>query len=452
MSSLCALSNLDIITRHCTSQYAFKLKFNENGTLMEKKVCARQIGTTVTVSNIFKKLPVRFQEFERNIKKEFSKMIKVLHGYCLVSTGVKIVCTSLKGNKSTILFSTCGSKNVLDNINSIFGRKVCKNLVEVKALRPDKEFLNEYNLSADIPDNFSWECHVSSCCHTFGRSAPDRQFFYVNGRPCDLGKISKLINYIYHKYNNKQYPFVYLNIQLEKSIIDVNVTPDKRTIFFTQEQIIFAMIKSNFEKVWKNMQGIFITKTPTEFNDRDNKRKYIEALENAPPSKKPFVSKLSHENDVVKTEKAITTMKLSKFYFNKMKINFKKINTLNNKLVETTTVIKGKTLKTNLSINNDSEKHMQSNLNAKSESVNCIKNKKCIQKKLFEVNMLISLDIIKERLNKKEQMIEPKQKSKSVIKYRTNWNSTAENVEKDLEKQLTKESFEKVPILLITSL
>lgn len=34
------------------------------------------------------------QEFKRNLKKEYAKMVTVLQAYALISTGVRIICTN----------------------------------------------------------------------------------------------------------------------------------------------------------------------------------------------------------------------------------------------------------------------------------------------------------------------------------------------------------------------
>ena len=41
-------------------------------------------GTTVTINNLFKPLPVRRKEFERNSKREFGKALSLLNAYALV--------------------------------------------------------------------------------------------------------------------------------------------------------------------------------------------------------------------------------------------------------------------------------------------------------------------------------------------------------------------------------
>ena len=60
------------------------------------------------------------------------------------------------------------------------------------------------------------EGFVSSSEHGKGRGSSDRQFLFVNRRPCDLSKVSRLLNEVYHSYNRHQFPFAVLDISLAK--------------------------------------------------------------------------------------------------------------------------------------------------------------------------------------------------------------------------------------------
>lgn len=63
---------------------------------------ARQIGTTVTLRNLFSTLPVRQKEFHRNFKRDFNKMIQILYAYCLVCENIKLVNIIFNIEKITI--------------------------------------------------------------------------------------------------------------------------------------------------------------------------------------------------------------------------------------------------------------------------------------------------------------------------------------------------------------
>lgn len=290
LSSLCSLSELSVVTRHKSKDHAYKLEFDSNGYLKSKEACARDRGTTVYVRNLFKSLPVRAKEFQRNYKKEFAKAIQVLYGYCLVSKNIRITCAnSVSGKQSSQVLGTLGSPKVLDNVLSVFGKKSLDGLLAVDQMTPDETVLQEYGLTSDkvenTESNVSWECYVSSCAHSMGRSAPDRQFFYINGRPCDPVKISRLVNHVYHKYNAKQYPFVYLDLSLKRDCADVNVTPDKRTIFLIQESVILATLKSSLIKTWERTLGSLTTAKLDDSNFAF-KRNASSIAEGDPPAKK----------------------------------------------------------------------------------------------------------------------------------------------------------------------
>ncbi|GIY39175.1 mismatch repair endonuclease PMS2 [Caerostris extrusa] len=248
LSSLCALSDLEITTRHSESEVGSTLSFDHNGALIKNIPSHRQIGTTVTIKSIFHTFPVRHKEFLRNLRKKYFKMVQLLTAYCLISVNKRITCSniSVKGKK-TIVLSTNNSQCLKDNVISVFGDKQMKSLMEILQHSPSKAVLDEYFLpdsAAETSKTFKLEGFISNSTHGEGRSSSDRQFYFINGRPCDLPKVSKLINEVYHLFNKNQYPFVFLNVILNEGCADVNVTPDKRQIFIPDEKVLLALTKT----------------------------------------------------------------------------------------------------------------------------------------------------------------------------------------------------------------
>lgn len=95
LSSLCALANLTVITRHRDEQKSgFKIEYDYKGHIKSKVRCARDFGTTIILKDLFHTLPVRHKEFNKNLKKEYHRMVNVLYGYCLVVDGLRcgILC------------------------------------------------------------------------------------------------------------------------------------------------------------------------------------------------------------------------------------------------------------------------------------------------------------------------------------------------------------------------
>uniref|UniRef100_A0A3P9MR69 PMS1 homolog 2, mismatch repair system component n=1 Tax=Oryzias latipes TaxID=8090 RepID=A0A3P9MR69_ORYLA len=151
LSSLCALS---VITCHESSQVGTKLVFNHKGQLVQKSPHPRQQGTTVALQQLFHTLPVRHKEFQRNIKKEYAKMIHVLQAYCIISAGVRLTCSNQSGRgKRVTVLSTSGSQSMRENIGAIFGPKQLQSLLPFQQTSPSENVLEEYGLKeAELPE------------------------------------------------------------------------------------------------------------------------------------------------------------------------------------------------------------------------------------------------------------------------------------------------------------
>lgn len=237
LSSLSALSRFSIVT--CTAQEApraNKLEFEISGKLKGTSVVSGQRGTTVFVEDLFYCLPVRRRELERNIKREWTKVIGLLNQYACIQTGVKFTVSQqpTKG-KRMVLFSTKGNPTTRDNIINVFGVKTMSALITLDLkleLKPTAGPTRKGKAVDDgtPPTEVRVLGHVSRPTHGEGRQTPDRQMFYVNGRPCGLPQFAKVFNEVYRSYNSSQSPFIFADIQLDTHLYDVNVSPDKRTI------------------------------------------------------------------------------------------------------------------------------------------------------------------------------------------------------------------------------
>ena len=117
----------------------------------------------------------------------------------------------------------------------------------------------------------------------FGRSKNDIQFFYVNKRPIDIIKIAKLINTIYRSnINRHKYPIIILNIQLLTNKYDINIDPNKRSIFIQNENKLYEQLSIFFNKLYepqnmsynvKSLDSFITIKTNTNTNTNTNIRK-----------------------------------------------------------------------------------------------------------------------------------------------------------------------------------
>ncbi|CAM9203755.1 unnamed protein product, partial [Hapterophycus canaliculatus] len=133
LSSLCELAgSFSVTTRARGESVGVKLSYGRNGKLTGKETAPRQVGTTVSISNMFEPLPVRRGEFRRNIKKQFNKLLRGMQAYALISLGVRITVTNTKskGGKQTHIGTQYNNK-LDDNVTNVFGAKFLRTLSPV---------------------------------------------------------------------------------------------------------------------------------------------------------------------------------------------------------------------------------------------------------------------------------------------------------------------------------
>lgn len=169
-------------------------------------------------------LAVRYKDFHRNIKKHYAKLLKVLQGYALSCTNVRlsVVNTSGKAGGRQVVLATQAHQRTGDNIASVFGTKFFRTLVPVEfvlddawpsddldAKRPKRggassdedsdgeERKEEEEQESPVRSTPAKKAtrerqvvgYVSKVGAGVGRSDNDRQFFFINGRPFDLPKV-----------------------------------------------------------------------------------------------------------------------------------------------------------------------------------------------------------------------------------------------------------------------
>lgn len=261
LSSLCALSKFHIVTaRQDDGPVGKKLEFEASGKLHGTSVVAAQRGTTVSVESVFYNLPVRRKELEKNIKREYSKVITHLHAYACISTGVRIAVSNQmpKGKKVTV-FSTQANTTTKENIANVFGAKTLPTLVKLDLrlqMEPSRgpstqSARNWSTQNTDRSKEVLVQGHVSKPIFGEGRQVPDRQMFFVNSRPCHLPQVTKAFNEVYKSFNISQSPFIFANLIMDTNSYDVNVSPDKRSIMLHDQTALLESLKTSLTELFE---------------------------------------------------------------------------------------------------------------------------------------------------------------------------------------------------------
>ncbi|KAJ3321337.1 ATP-binding mismatch repair protein [Boothiomyces sp. JEL0866] len=243
--ALCQLSDLTVITS-TQSPVGYLLKYSSDGELKSSKPTHRKRGTTIQIENLFLRYPVRYQEFKRNFKKETQKCINLLYSYCICFPDVRFICSTTKKEFET---GGKGLKHVLDDL---FGPKFSIDLIDFNsAISPDDTLEMQ-----DTQIRFYGKISGTKKA----RADTDRQYVFVNKKPVAFPKLLRKLNEIYKEYNLNQYPIVILHIDIPLTMLDRNVSPDKRTVLFEDEPKIITEISEYVRDLYQPSKSNFVKK------------------------------------------------------------------------------------------------------------------------------------------------------------------------------------------------
>ncbi|KAK0927927.1 ATP-binding mismatch repair protein [Friedmanniomyces endolithicus] len=261
LSSLCALSKFHVLTARVEDGAVGKsLDFEVSGKLKSTTVASAQKGTTVTVDELFYNLPVRWKELEKNVKREYGKVLSLLYAYACISVGVRFsVSNQMPKGKKVVAFSTKSNTTTKENIVNVFGSKTLLALtkldlhLDIEPSRgPNTQGARNWATQAtDRSMEVQIQGHISRPLFGEGRQAPDRQMFFVNSRPCQLPQVSKAINEVYKSFNVTQSPFIFANLIMDTNAYDVNVSPDKRTIMLHDQTALLESLKTALTEMFE---------------------------------------------------------------------------------------------------------------------------------------------------------------------------------------------------------
>ena len=214
----------------------------------------------MAVEHLFYNLPVRRKELEKNIKREYGKVVSHLHAYACISVGVRFaVSNQMPKSKKVSVFSTKSNTTTKENITNVFGAKTLLTLVKLDLrleMEPSKgpstqSARNWSTQATDRSREVRIQGHISKPVFGEGRQVPDRQMFFVNSRPCGLPQVTKAFNEIYKSFNISQSPFIFANLIMDTNAYDVNVSPDKRTIMLHDQTALLESLKTALTELFE---------------------------------------------------------------------------------------------------------------------------------------------------------------------------------------------------------
>ena len=213
------------------------------GELVEENIADLNVGTKIVVTDLFFNTPVRFK-YLKNIHNELASIVLYVNKLALAHPDIKFILT----NDEKELLNTRGNNDIKEVIAKVYGLDVAKKVI----------YFKDNNLDYEIEGYYGYpelQKRTNSSITTI-----------INKRVIKNYEINKTITDFYHNYMPpEKYPYVVLYINVDPSLIDVNIHPTKSDIKFSKMATLTMLIEDSLKEAFKKESLI-----PTITNDKFN--------------------------------------------------------------------------------------------------------------------------------------------------------------------------------------
>ena len=229
LPSIAAVAQIDIVTC-CAGESAGEHLSLDNGVVASRASQGRSQGTTITVRNLFRRVPARLK-FLKSPATENSHIAHVVSEYALAFPGVKF--TLVIDGRS--ILRTPGSGQLLDSVIEVYGIEAAKNMAEIGSRT------SEWQNGKTAP-SISITGMISS--PTMSRSNRDYLSFFVNRRLIVSRSLAWAVEEAHHGLLMQgKHPLAIINISLPPNEVDVNIHPTKAEVKFRNERAVFGAVQ-----------------------------------------------------------------------------------------------------------------------------------------------------------------------------------------------------------------
>lgn len=275
LAAISSVSKIDLFTKQKNDEYATFVNVLA-GEVTEISETGANDGTTIIVRDLFYNTPARMKFLKKDYT-EASYIASVVENLAL--SHPSIAFKLIKDNK--MVLNTQGNGDLKSVIYNVLGKEDTLELLEVKSYE-----INGIKVYG----------YVSKPSASKGTRA--KQHFFVNGRYIKSKTIFSALETAYkNSLMTGKFPYGVINIEINESLVDVNVHPTKTEVKFANEKQLFEAVYFgvketietgniivNSESVINNVKSIILDEptpkvsgilTETHLNNEINEEKVV---------------------------------------------------------------------------------------------------------------------------------------------------------------------------------
>ncbi|XP_014896452.1 DNA mismatch repair protein Mlh1 isoform X1 [Poecilia latipinna] len=244
LASISHVAHVTITTKTADAKCAFRASYSDGKLKGPPKPCAGNQGTQILVEDLFYNVSTRRKAL-KSPADEYSRIVDVVSRYAIHNSGKSF---SVKKQGETVAdVRTLPNASVVDNIRSVFGNPVSRELIEVGC--------------QDQKLAYTLKGFVSNANYSMKRCI---LVLFINHRLVESSALKKAVETVYAAYLPKNsHPFLYLSLEIAPQNVDVNVHPTKHEVHFLHEDSVMESVQKHIESklLGSNSSRTYFTQT-----------------------------------------------------------------------------------------------------------------------------------------------------------------------------------------------
>ncbi|CAF1045376.1 unnamed protein product, partial [Didymodactylos carnosus] len=283
LASLSYASHLTVITKVKDSPCAYTCTYEDGKIKNQVKPCAGTNGTTLIVEDLFYNNSLRLKMMKS--LDEYHRIVDCVQKLALRNTHVSFQLKHDQQLDCDIL--TLPSTTLYQNMKQLYGPEIVRDMYDI-------------TISKHALYLFECKAYFTGTNYSSSSSSKSQAIFilFINGRLVDCQPLKKQILSMYALYVSKStLPFVYVDLQMEPSTLDVNIHPSKSEVrFLNSEQIIQIIVKQ--------IEDVLVQKSAKHSTTQLTLTVTPHSLALTPPTttNSPTVSKTSKKSSIKKLQ------------------------------------------------------------------------------------------------------------------------------------------------------
>ena len=249
LASISSVSRVSLLSKAREGEYDAGWQIDVEGNIAHKSLVpvSHAEGTTIEVRDLFFNTPAR-RKFLKKERTEFSKIDEIIRRLSLSRFDVHV---SLRHNQK-IIYNLLPAKSDSEKqrrVGLLCGSKFVENSILIDTERAGLKLWGWVGLA------------------TFSRSQGDLQYFYVNGRSVKDKLVTHAVKQAYRDVLfHGRHPAYVLFLELDPSLVDVNVHPTKHEVRFRDSRFVHDFLFSSLYKSLSEVTPVDQLETSKELN------------------------------------------------------------------------------------------------------------------------------------------------------------------------------------------